>query len=103
MGFTQLSQQISPGELVEGLVRIFPVFDALVEKHGVEKIKTIGDAYIAVCGVPIPRNDHGCVMANMALDMMKAMCQYASDTTGEKIQIRIGIHSGEEVCPQLVG
>ncbi len=98
VNFTKLSQRITPEELVEGLDRIFSEFDALAEKHGLEKIKTIGDAYMVVSGAPIPRSDHAEAMANFALEMVDAMKEFRSISTGEEIQIRIGIHSGEVVA-----
>jgi class 3 adenylate cyclase len=98
VNFTKLSQSISPEELVEGLDRIFSEFDALAEKHGLEKIKTIGDAYMVVSGAPVPRADHAEAMAVFALEMVEAMKQFRSISTGGEIQLRIGIHSGEVVA-----
>jgi class 3 adenylate cyclase len=98
VGFTKLSQRITAEELVEGLDRIFSSFDTLAEKHGLEKIKTIGDAYMVVAGAPEARADHAEAMAEFALDMLEAMKEFTSKTTGEKIQLRIGIHSGEVVA-----
>lgn len=96
--FTQLSQSISAEELVEGLDRIFSAFDVLAENYGLEKIKTIGDAYMVVAGAPDPRTDHAHVMAKMAIDMQKAIREFTSIATGQEIQIRIGIHSGDVVA-----
>jgi len=98
IGFTKLSQRISPHQLVESLDRIFSSFDALAEKYCLEKIKTIGDAYMVVSGVPEPRKDHADAMAAMAIEMLETMKQFTSIATGEEIQIRIGIHSGEVVA-----
>jgi len=98
VNFTNLSQRITAEELVAGLDRIFSEFDALAEKHGLEKIKTIGDAYMVVSGAPEPREDHAQAMAFMAIEMLEAMKQFKSISTGEEIQIRIGIHSGEVVA-----
>jgi adenylate cyclase len=98
VNFTKLSQSITPEELVEGLDRIFSEFDALVEKHGLEKIKTIGDAYMVVAGAPEVRADHAETMANFALEMVAKMKEFRSISTGEEVQIRIGIHSGEVVA-----
>ncbi|MFN8360092.1 MAG: adenylate/guanylate cyclase domain-containing protein [Candidatus Kapaibacterium sp.] len=98
VNFTKLSQRITPEELVEGLDRIFSEFDALAEKHGLEKIKTIGDAYMVVSGAPVPRSDHAEAMAHFAFDMVEAMKEFRSISTGEEIQVRIGIHSGEVVA-----
>ena len=65
-----LSEQLPPAELVAMLNRIFSMFDQLAEKHGLEKIKTIGDEYMAASGLPMPRADHAEAMAEMALDML---------------------------------
>ncbi|MBS1538918.1 MAG: tetratricopeptide repeat protein [Bacteroidetes bacterium] len=98
VGFTKLSQQISPEELVRGLDMIFSEFDILAEKYGVEKIKTIGDAYMVVAGAPIPRSDHAKVMAIMAIEMQEIIKKFSSTTTRATIEIRIGIHTGEVVA-----
>jgi len=98
VNFTNLSQRITAEELVAGLDRIFTSFDTLAEKHGLEKIKTIGDAYMVVSGAPEPREDHAEVMALMALEMLEAMKEFRSISTGKEIQIRVGIHSGEVVA-----
>jgi class 3 adenylate cyclase/Tfp pilus assembly protein PilF len=98
VNFTKLSQRITPEELVDGLDRIFSEFDRLAEKHGLEKIKTIGDAYMVVSGAPVQRENHAEVMAHFALEMLEAMKQFHSISTGEEIQLRIGIHSGEVVA-----
>ena len=97
VGFTQLSAQISPQELVEMLNQIFSSFDQLADRHGLEKIKTIGDAYMAVSGVPIPRLDHAEAVANMALDMQKEVERLAKET-GFSFNIRIGINTGSVVA-----
>jgi class 3 adenylate cyclase/tetratricopeptide (TPR) repeat protein len=98
VNFTKLSQRITPEELVEGLDNIFSTFDTLAEKYGLEKIKTIGDAYMVVSGAPVQREDHAEAMANFALEMVESMKQFHSISTGEEIQLRIGIHSGEVVA-----
>ena len=67
--FTPLSATLTPCELVELLNEVFSVFDLLVEKHGLEKIKTIGDCYMVASGVPSPRPDHAKVLINLALEM----------------------------------
>ena len=98
VGFTKLSQQISPEELVQGLDMIFSEFDILAEKYGLEKIKTIGDAYMVVAGAPVPRIDHAEVMAIMAMEMQETIKKFSSITTKSRIEIRIGIHTGEVVA-----
>ncbi|MBK9249515.1 MAG: tetratricopeptide repeat protein [Ignavibacteria bacterium] len=98
VNFTKLSQRITPEELVEGLDRIFSAFDNLAEKYGLEKIKTIGDAYMVVSGAPLQREEHAQAMALFAIEMLEAMKEFRSISTGEEIQLRIGIHSGEVVA-----
>src|SRR4051812_8146331 len=71
--FTPWSEQLPPSEVVGYLDRLFTHFDTLAERHGLEKIKTIGDCYMAAAGVPTPRPDHARVLALMALDMLEAM------------------------------
>ncbi|HEY9657342.1 MAG TPA: adenylate/guanylate cyclase domain-containing protein, partial [Allocoleopsis sp.] len=97
VGFTELSSQVTPIELVGLLNRIFSRFDQLAEKHGLEKIKTIGDAYMVAGGLPEPRSDHAAAIARMAIDMQ---CEIAQFTTRENqsIALRIGIHTGPVVA-----
>ncbi|HEY9822481.1 MAG TPA: adenylate/guanylate cyclase domain-containing protein [Candidatus Sericytochromatia bacterium] len=95
--FTKYSAQTSPTELVEMLNVIFSKFDQLAEHHGLEKIKTIGDAYMVVAGLPTARPDHAQAIAEMALDMQEAIAQYNTDT-GQAFKIRIGINSGPVVA-----
>jgi class 3 adenylate cyclase len=97
VGFTQLSTQVSPQELVALLNRIFSAFDELAEKHGLEKIKTIGDAYMIVGGLPVPRKDHAEAIIEMALDMQQAISQFNLET-GFDCNIRIGINTGSVVA-----
>ncbi len=97
VGFTQLSSLISPKELVHLLNDIFSKFDQLAEKHGLEKIKTIGDSYMVVGGLPNPRSDHADAIAEMALDMQEAIRDYR-ENLGISLSIRIGIHSGPVVA-----
>ncbi len=96
-GFTRFSQGIKPEELVDILNDIFTRFDHLAEAHNVEKIKTIGDAYMVVAGVPELRKDHAEAIAAMALEMMDAIEDFNRER-GLKLQIRIGIHSGPVVA-----
>jgi class 3 adenylate cyclase len=97
VGFTILSERIPPEELVTILNELFSMFDDLTEKHGLEKIKTIGDAYMVVAGLPKRRHDHAEAIAAMALDMRQAMAEY-NTTSDNSLQIRIGIHSGPVVA-----
>lgn len=97
VGFTPLSARLKPIELVNLLNQIFSTFDELAERLGLEKIKTIGDAYMVAAGLPIPRADHAEAIAQMALAMQTAVERFQSEL-GEKIQIRIGINTGVVVA-----
>lgn len=104
VGFTPISAKVPPIQLVNLLNHIFSSFDELAEKYGLEKIKTIGDAYMVVGGLPLPKADHAEAIANMALDMQVVMKQFQSQTIlsdlpeREKLQIRIGINTGSVVA-----
>jgi class 3 adenylate cyclase/PAS domain-containing protein len=97
VGFTALAGAVAPGALVDILNRFFSEFDLLAERHGVEKIKTIGDSYMAAAGVPVPRADHAEAAANLALSMLEA-ARSTSASLGVEIELRIGIHSGPVVA-----
>ena len=95
--FTPMSDLLQPAEVVGLLDHLFTHFDLLAERYGVEKIKTIGDAYMVAAGVPTPRADHARVMALMALDMREAM--RSDDDVGHLgLELRIGINSGPVVA-----
>ncbi|TMG23662.1 MAG: adenylate/guanylate cyclase domain-containing protein [Chloroflexi bacterium] len=95
--FTPLSERLQPAEVVGMLDRLFTYFDLLAERHGLEKIKTIGDCYMVAAGVPTPRLDHARAMALMALDMREAM--RSKDGVGQLgLELRIGINSGPVVA-----
>ena len=97
VGFTEFSSRRSASELVEFLNLIFSEFDQLAEKHDLEKIKTIGDAYMVVAGLPTSRADHADAIAQMALDMQQALDK-VNAKTGESFSMRIGINSGSVVA-----
>jgi adenylate cyclase len=95
--FTPLSRRLAPAEVVGLLDRLFSHFDTLVERHGLEKIKTIGDCYMAAAGVPDPLPDHARKAALLALDMRDAI--RTSTVAGRPgLQLRIGINSGPVVA-----
>ncbi|MCS6988115.1 MAG: tetratricopeptide repeat protein [Chloroherpetonaceae bacterium] len=97
VGFTTLSARFKPETLVVMLNDIFSSFDDIAERFGLEKIKTIGDAYMAVAGVPIPRDDHAEAVAEAALQMMSEMRRI--NAGGDvPISLRIGINSGPVVA-----
>jgi guanylate cyclase len=97
VGFTTLSARIPTDELIVMLNDVFSGFDALAEKHGLEKIKTIGDAYMVVGGVPTSRTDHAEAVAKMALEMRTYIAEKRL-ARGERLDVRIGIHSGPVVA-----
>lgn len=97
VGFTELSGRISPPELVELLNQIFSSFDQLADLHQLEKIKTIGDAYMVVAGLPEHRPDHTQAIADMAIDMQQAIANFNAKS-GQSFRIRIGIATGPVVA-----
>lgn len=96
VGFTTLASKATPGALVHALHGIVSRFDALADRHGAEKIKTIGDAYMAAAGLPEERADHAETIAKLALDMRTAV--EGAEIAGQQLQLRIGIHSGPVVA-----
>jgi guanylate cyclase len=95
--FTPLSERMSAAEVVGMLDHLFSHFDELADRHGLEKIKTIGDCYMVAAGVPAPRPDHARAMAQMALEMTEAM--RSQDGVGHLgLELRIGINSGPVVA-----
>lgn len=97
VGFTSLSSAVAPAELVKLLNEIFSAFDALAARHGLEKIKTIGDAYMAVSGLPAAREDHAEAAARMALDIQTELEQFNRDYR-TNLRMRIGLHSGPVIA-----
>ncbi len=95
--FTPLSSRKTPQELVRMLNLVFSAFDRLARRHGLEKIKTIGDAYMVVGGLPEPRADSAAAVAEMALDMREEMERLAV-MLGEPLGLRIGIETGPAVA-----
>jgi guanylate cyclase len=97
VNFAPLAERLAPAEVVGVLDRLFSHFDALAEQHGLEKIKTIGDCYMAAAGVPSPRPDHAHALALMALDMVSSM--RSIDPVAELgLELRVGINSGPVVA-----
>lgn len=97
VNFTPLAAQTSPLELVNWLNQIFSTFDRLAEQLQLEKIKTIGDAYMVVGGLPVPRPDHAEAVMEMAIAMQQAAAQVARQD-GLPLQLRIGINTGTVVA-----
>jgi len=96
-GFTERASEIPPTELVRFLDRLYTTFDRLVDRHGLEKIKTTGDSYMVVSGVPTPRPDHAEAIAALALDMSDAVADLR-DPRGNPVPLRMGIASGPVVA-----
>lgn len=95
--YTAYSHNMRPVDLVSELNDIFQVFDELAQKYGLEKIKTIGDAYLVVGGLPEPLQDHDKAIADMALEMRQAIAKIAR-SDGKPFTLRIGIHCGSVVA-----
>jgi PAS domain S-box-containing protein len=95
--FTAASTEMNPDQLVTLLNEVFSMFDQLAEFHGLEKIKTIGDAYMVAGGVPMPQEHHDQAIAQFALDIREAIQQF-SRSDGNPFQIRVGIHTGPVVA-----
>ncbi len=95
--FSNFTAQKTPVEVVELLGRVFSAFDRLADQYCLEKIKTIGDAYMVVGGVPVPLEDHAETIAEMAFSMQEEMVKFDTGT-GDPLQLRIGIHTGPVVA-----
>jgi class 3 adenylate cyclase len=96
-GFTVLSSSRRPEQIVALLDRIFTEFDKLAQEHGLEKIKTIGDAYMAAAGLPLPQPDHALRAARMALRMIDVLHHLRADFDAE-LDLRVGVHAGPVVA-----
>ena len=97
VGFTPYSNRVSPTELVDMLNLLFSEFDELTERYGLEKIKTIGDAYMVAAGLPTPRPDHAEAIADMALDAQQMIGRF-NDEQQVSLQVRVGINTGPVVA-----
>ena len=97
VGFTSLSKDMDARELVTFIDTIFGRMDRLCDKHGVEKIKTIGDAYMAAAGVPVACEDHAARIAHLAMDFLELYQEIAIGEGTSRLNTRIGIHSGPVV------
>lgn len=100
-GFTKLSVQMSPRELVRVLHNCFEAFDHIIDKYGLEKIKTIGDAYMCAGGIPVPDPDHAVNTVRAALEIQQYMKteNIGKDAAGEPFfQARLGIHTGPVIA-----
>ncbi len=98
VGFTPVAARMTPERIVAKLNRIFSGFDELAVELGIEKIKTIGDAYMAVAGLPEPRPDHAEVMGYFAMGMLRVLREENESDPATPFQLRIGIHTGPVVA-----
>jgi adenylate cyclase len=96
-GYTKRASDTTPSDLVRFLDRLYTDMDALVDRHGLEKIKTSGDSYMVVSGVPEPRDDHIEALACLALDMADAVADL-KDPQGREVPLRIGLAAGPVVA-----
>jgi len=97
VGFTPLSAQLPPVEMVELLNEVFSFFDSLLDKYGVEKIRTIGDSYMVASGVPRGRSDHAQALVRMALEMRNYISTHTFHND-QCVSFRIGINSGSVIA-----
>lgn len=97
VGFTPLAASMPPEKLVGFLNEVFSEMDRLAEKYGLEKIKTIGDAYMVAAGVPDARPDHASAMADFALELVEVLPKVA-EASGMPVRLRIGMHTGPVVA-----
>ena len=95
--FTRSSEQVAPAAVVEVLNELFSAFDELARHHGLEKIKTVGDAYMVAGGLPEPRADHAEAVADLALAMREEVAHH-QDASGQPLQLRMGIDTGPVVA-----
>ncbi len=98
VNFTVAGSHMESQALVEELHNCFKAFDEIMGKHGIEKIKTIGDAYLAVCGLPVPDPQHALKMVTAAKEIIAYMSERRAQLGDKTFEIRIGIHSGEVVA-----
>jgi adenylate cyclase len=96
-GYTKRASETTPSDLVRFLDRLYTDLDALVDSHGLEKVKTSGDSYMVVSGVPEPRDDHIEALACLALDMADAVADL-KDPQGREVPLRIGLAAGPVVA-----
>lgn len=102
VNFTKAGERMGSEALVEELHSCFKVFDEIIDKHNIEKIKTIGDAYLAVSGLPTPDNKHASNIINAAREIQSFMLNHREKLGDKTFEIRIGLHSGD-VTAGIVG
>ena len=97
-GFTTIAERLTPQQLVNELHNCFKAFDEIMGRYGIEKIKTVGDAYLAVAGLPSPAADHAEKMVHAALEIRDFMLQRKQLLGENTFEVRIGVHSGNVVA-----
>lgn len=98
VGFTTVSEKLTPKQLVDELHRCFTAFDGIMTKYKIEKIKTVGDAYLAVCGLPLANEHHAENVVNAAIEIRDFMLARKRESGEVGFNIRIGVHSGNVVA-----
>ena len=97
VGFTQISSMLDPKMLIDELNDIYTEFDNIMEKNSCERIKTIGDAYLAVCGLPVPNKNHAENIINASVEILRYMTQ-RNEISDIIWEIRIGVHTGKVIA-----
>ncbi len=97
-GFTEMSARLTPTELVAEIDECFKAFDLIAEKHRIEKIKTVGDSFMAAGGLPVPNSTHAENVVNAALEMRDFIARRNAEGSGKSMQVRIGVHTGPVVA-----
>jgi class 3 adenylate cyclase len=103
VNFTKAGEQFSPQELVNELDTCFRAFDEIITRHNVEKIKTIGDCYMAAAGLPVASQTHAEQVIRAAIDIVRFMQERKSRLGERTFEVRIGVHSGSNIVAGIVG
>jgi len=98
VGFTTVSERLTPQQLVDELHACFSAFDGIIQKYNIEKIKTVGDAYLAVCGLPLADEAHAENIVSAAIEIREFMLNRRKELGFKTFEIRIGVHSGSVVA-----
>jgi class 3 adenylate cyclase len=97
-GFTTVSEHLSPQQLVDELHTCFSGFDGIIGKYGIEKIKTVGDAYLAVCGLPVSDKEHAIKIVKAGIEIKDFMQKRKAQFSNKTFDVRVGVHSGSVVA-----
>ena len=98
VSFTATAEKLTPTQLVEKIDECFQAFDSIAEKYGIEKIKTIGDSYMAAGGLPVPNSNHAENTVAAAIEILEFMKQLNKKSTIAVLELRLGIHSGSVIA-----